>query len=506
MLELIDRLLNRTTMYRLVLYVCVAELALGAVLGGLGILPFSPVALILSTAVITATCILSNVVFARIMKAPVNRESAIITALILALIISPIVPFQLPGLGFLVWASLLAMASKYVIAADRDHVFNPAAFAVVITAVAVGQSASWWVGSMSMLPAVAIGGAMIVRKIRREDLVWSFFAAALVTGAVTASSGSALLSMERAVLHTPLIFFATLMLTEPLTTPPTRSLRIAYGAFVGFLSAPAIHVGAVYSTPELALVVGNLFSYAVSPTGKHLLTLTSRVQLSRDSFEFVFSSPRPVPFRAGQYMEWTLPHRSPDDRGVRRYFTMSSSPEDRMVKVGIKFCLEPSSFKKQMGDMVRGDVIMAGEIAGDFVLPRNRRKKLAFVAGGIGVTPFRSMVQSLIDRGESRDVVLLYANKTVEDIAYRDVFDEARTVIGMKTSYALSEVAQAPPNWNGPLGMLDARTIAEEIPDYADRLFYISGPHGMVTAFESSLAAMGVSHKNIKTDYFPGFV
>lgn len=506
MLEFIDRFLNRTTMYRLVLYVLVAELVMGAALGGFGALPFDPLALALSTAVLLAVCVAANALLARALRAPVNRESSIITALILALIITPIVPLRDAGLGFLLWAGILAMASKYVIAADRDHVFNPAAFAVAITAIAMNQSASWWIGSLAMLPVVLVGGAMIVRKIRRFDLVAAYAVASLAAIAATApSAAGAFAAIERAVMNSSLVFFATVMLTEPLTTPPARPLRIAYGALVGLLSAPAIHFGSVYSTPELALVVGNLFSYVVSPTGKYLLALTERVSIGKDACEFSFVPSKQVRFRAGQYMEWTMPHRGPDDRGERRYFTIASSPQDEEIKVGVKFYPEPSTFKKQMLDLVRGDVIMAGEIAGDFVMPRDPSRKLAFVAGGIGVTPFRSMVEDLLDRKEKRDVVLLYSNRTVEDINYRETFDRARMRVGMKTVYALSDAERAPADWKGYLGLLNAKTIMHEVPDYAERLFYLSGPRAMVVAFEKTLAEMGVRRKNVKTDYFPGF-
>ena len=79
------------------------------------------------------------------------------------------------------------------------------------------------------------------------------------------------------------------MITEPLTTPPTRARRIAYGALVGVLFAPAIHLGPIYSTPELALVVGNIFSYAVSPKRKYALALTSKTKIADDTYDFAFA-------------------------------------------------------------------------------------------------------------------------------------------------------------------------------------------------------------------------
>src|SRR5258708_25269630 len=88
------------------------------------------------------------------------------------------------------------------------------------------------------------------------------------------------------VLYSPLVFFAGVILTEPLTTPPTRNLQIVYGAMVGFLFSPAVHFGPVYITPELAILIGNVFSYLVSPKVKLILKLRERVQIAPDTYDF----------------------------------------------------------------------------------------------------------------------------------------------------------------------------------------------------------------------------
>ena len=118
-----------------------------------------------------------------------------------------------------------------------------------------------------MMPLVVGGGLFIVRKIRRFDLVLSFAFVAFATIIATTSSGDYLTSITQTLLHSSFFFLAFVMLTEPLTTPPTAWLRILYGAIVGFLFAPNIHIGTFYLTPEIALLVGNVFSYTVSPKG-----------------------------------------------------------------------------------------------------------------------------------------------------------------------------------------------------------------------------------------------
>ncbi len=508
LLNLIDDFLNRTTMYRLVLWILVALLAAAIVLSALGVLPYSPVALIASAALITGACWIANAVLARVFNAPTNVESVYITAFILALILTP--PKVAEILGFLplaVWASVWAMASKFFLAIGKKHVFNPTAFAVALTGATIGQSASWWIGTWVMSPLVLLGGCLIVRKIRRFDLVASFFAAALVSivGAAVLRGLNPVTTFRKALLETPLLFFAFVMLTEPLTTPPTRGLRLWYGAITGFLFAPWVHVGPVYSTPELALLAGNVFSYAVGPKEKLFLKLKEKVPIASGTCDFIFQPDRKLNFRPGQYLEWTLAHGRPDARGNRRYFTIASSPTEDEIRMGVKFYPEPSSYKKCLQDMEPGAAIVASQLAGDFVMPNDKDRKLVFIAGGIGITPFRSMIKYLLDRGEKRPIILLYSNKHEDDIAYKDLLDEAERRLGIRTAHALTETDRIPAGWRGHRGMIDADMIMNEVPDFKERLFYLSGPHAMVTAFEETLKRLGARREQIKTDFFPGF-
>ena len=504
MLSFIDTFLNRITMYRLVLYYLVVLTAVALIASSLGTLPFSALDLGFSTLVILAACWITNTVFARSFGIAANVESVYITGFILALIISPVSSSDSFGIGFLIFASAWAMASKYILAIGKKHVFNPAAFGVALSTLVLGQSATWWVASNPvLLPFIVVGGLLIVRKIRRFDLVIAFSIVAIITILATSNASVFLKPIEQTLLHSVFFFFALVMLTEPLTMPPGRFMRIGYAAIVGFLFAPNVHLGPLYLSPELALRVGNLFVYAVSPKGRFMLTLIEKVKVADATYDFIFAPDRMPSFRAGQYMEWTLGHHPSDSRGNRRFFTIASAPTEHIVRLGVKFYAPESSFKKALLGMRSGDVLSASHIAGDFVLPRNRNKKLAFIAGGIGVTPFRSQVQYLMDTNDARSIVLLYSNKTASEIAYRDVFAQAEREIGLKTIYAITdEPSQLPGVHNG---FIDSALIAREIPDYTERTFYISGPHGMVTAFEKTLSDMGVSRSRIKTDYFPGF-
>ncbi len=508
MLTFIDRFLNGITMYRVVLYYVVALILAAMVLGYFGFIPYSPLMILYATVVITVVSMVSNWMFAKAFRAQTNVESLYITALILVLIITPPKSWfdmQFLEIGF--WASVWAMASKYILAIKRKHIFNPVAFGVALTSFTLGASASWWVATMPMVPFVLIGGLLLTRKILRFDLVLSFLIVALISigGAHLSSLGIFSSTIWRAIIDTPLFFFAFVMLTEPLTTPPTRILRILYGALTGLFFAPWFHIGSMYFAPEMALLGGNLFSYLVSPKAKLFLTLTEKIQVATDVYDFRFRSDRPMKFRPGQYLEWTLGHDHPDSRGNRRYLTIATSPTEQEIGIGVKFYDKSSTFKKKLLAMEPGDAIIASQLAGDFVLPNDAKKKLVFVAGGIGITPFRSMIKYLIDKNESRSIVVLYANKKPGDIAYKEVFDEAEQKLGIKTFYALSDVASVPANWDGYTGYITEEMILRDVPDYADRIFYVSGPHSMILAFEETLRRMGIPKSQIITDFFPGF-
>jgi ferredoxin-NADP reductase len=191
----------------------------------------------------------------------------------------------------------------------------------------------------------------------------------------------------------------------------------------------------------------------------------------------------------------------PDSRGNRRYFTVASAPTEEAVRLGVKFYPESSAFKRALVAMAPGDAIHASQVTGDFTLPADPQKKLAFLAGGIGITPFRSMLQYLLDRNEERPIVVLYGNETREGIAYREVLEAAERDLGIPTVYAVAKGAtgeQYP-------GYIDARLVRAAIPDYRERTFYISGPQAMVKALRHTLQRMGVRRSRIKVDFFPGF-
>jgi ferredoxin-NADP reductase/Na+-translocating ferredoxin:NAD+ oxidoreductase RnfD subunit len=504
MIGFIDRRLNQITMYRLVLYYLIFLLGVATLFAWAGILPYDPFALLLSIGVELAACAITNAIFARAFGVPANTESVYISALILALIITPLQSTH--DLWFLGWSAVLAMASKYILAINRKHLFNPAAFAVALTYLTINQSASWWVGDAAMLPFVLIGGLLIVRKIRRFSLVVSFLLAALATILALSflSHAPLIATLQQTLVYSPLIFFAFVILTEPLTAPPARRSQIYYGMLVGVLFAPQFHIGSFYTTPELAILIGNLFAYLVSPKAAFMLRLKEKVQLAPDIYDFIFVPTRKFAFAPGQYMEWTLGHHEPDSRGNRRYFTLASSPTEDTLRLGVKFYEHSSSFKSALLALDQHSEIVAAQVAGDFVLPSDPQQKCVFIAGGIGITPFRSMITYLLDTHQRRPIVVFYANRTASDIVYKDVFDRAQRELGIKTIYTISDKRTPLPAWEAQVGYLSPQLIKDEVPDYLDCVFYISGPPAMVESFKAALRQIHVRSSQIKTDFFAG--
>jgi len=504
MIKTIDDQLNKITMYRLVLYYLIFLLGAAVLFSMAGMLAYDVFSLLLSIGLLLGICWITNRIFSWAFGVPANVESVYISALILALIITPIQ--SLNDIWFLAWAGILAMASKYIFAIKGKHIFNPVAFAVTLTYFTVNQSASWWIANGTLLPAVLIGGLLIVRKIGRFDLVLSFLSATLaLTVLASLFSGEDIIStLQKTFSFTPLLFFAFIILTEPLTTPPTRKLRMIYGALVGILFVPQFHIGSFYLTPELAILIGNLYSYSVSSKGKLTLKLKERVRIAPDIYEFVFAAPHKFKFTPGQYMEWTLGHNEPDSRGNRRYFTLASSPTEQNLRLGIKFDKKPSSFKQAMLSMGRNTEIIASQITGDFVLPEDHNQKCVFLAGGIGITPFRSMIKYLLDRRQKRPITLLYAAKTVDDIVYKDVFDRAEKELGIRVIYNLTDNTNIPKSWAGNVGRLTPQVIKNLLPDYGSCLFYISGSRSLVDSHKATLNKLGVPGNQIITDYFAG--
>lgn len=212
---------------------------------------------------------------------------------------------------------------------------------------------------------------------------------------------------------------------------------------------------------------------------------------------FIFEPEHPINFNAGQFLKYTFDHPNPDQRGINRYFTISSSPHEGFLMLTTRFATDKgSSFKEALQNLSVGEVIDAEGPNGHFTIPNvfiSEGKKLCFIAGGIGITPFRSILLDLEHKNLPINVTLLYANRTTE-IVFKEKLDQlSQTHSTFKVKYFIDPQK------------IDEASLKENIPDLKKAIFYSSGPEPMVESFDKLLASLGVPKENIKNDFFPGY-
>ncbi len=203
-----------------------------------------------------------------------------------------------------------------------------------------------------------------------------------------------------------------------------------------------------------------------------------------------FKPTRPVRYIAGQFTELHLPHDPADERGIRRWFTLSSSPTEPLLAITTRFTHpQSSSFKRQLAGLRPGAQLKLADPMGDFVLPKDPAIPLVFVAAGLGITPVRTMIKWLYDKAEQRDIRLLYAVSDPADMAFGSLF----------RAYKLALT---------PIVKTKGQTLTlEQILQNAgsDRLIYLSGPEPMTEHFYKALKKHGITEERLITDYFPGY-
>ncbi len=508
MIARIDTLLGRVTMYRLMALVLGALAVVALIAGAVGQLFYTPLQLGLSLVVAIAATMVSSWVFALAFRARAHLESSLITGLLVFFVFLPTASPQ--GLLLLALSGVVASASKFVLAVRGRHVLNPVAAAAVIMTVTTLNLSGWWVANPAMLPFVAVGALLVLYRTRRLALGLTFvvISAAIVTVRLVALGQPVLDSLWLALGSFPIVFLAGFMLSEPLTLPPRRWQQLAVAAIVAVLFSVPFSFGSVYSTPEIALVVGNIVAFAFGQRRSIRLRYLGTRSLTPSSAAFDFEPAAPLRFRAGQYLELTVPHRGVDSRGSRRMFSIASPPADaapagaQLVSVGIKLSQPSSSFKKALVSLEPGAVVRSTWVGGDFLLPSDPTVPLVLAAGGIGITPFVSQLAER-SRGGSRpsDVVLVYSVSAPDELAYAPELSAA----GIRVLVAAPALPPSlPENWEylGP-GRLTAEALGAAIGDLASRRAYVSGPPGFVDHVATQLRRAG-AHR-IRTDHFSGY-
>ena len=213
--------------------------------------------------------------------------------------------------------------------------------------------------------------------------------------------------------------------------------------------------------------------------------------------------PGPFVFREGQYLAVRLPGVE-DPRGDSRTFSISSAPSD-LDAVSVTTREGPSPFKRQLFASAPGTPFELWGPFGSFTLDPDRPAVL--VGGGIGITPFRSMIREAAHRRAAQPIVLLYSTRLPEEIVYRRELDElGRAWTGFRATVTVTHPAEGAVPWNGLTGRLDAGKVRELSRDLDRPLYYICGPPKMVAELERLLVEeAGVAASDVRTELFQGY-
>lgn len=211
-------------------------------------------------------------------------------------------------------------------------------------------------------------------------------------------------------------------------------------------------------------------------------------EITKDIRTFWFKPDKPFRYIAGQFIELYLPHKNPDDRGQKRWFTLSSPPNLGFVSITTKITLNRSSFKSTLAVLKKGDIVEMSQPMGDFILPKDKTIRIIFVAGGIGCTPYASILSDLQNKGENRIIKLFYAANSHSEIAFKDIFK--------KLGQGFNRFVKKP---------LTAAKVLEKVVSPQKTYFYISGPEPMVEQLQKDFLDKGIPKNRIYTDFFPGY-
>jgi ferredoxin-NADP reductase len=212
-------------------------------------------------------------------------------------------------------------------------------------------------------------------------------------------------------------------------------------------------------------------------------------KVATDTLTFYFLKPADFRYVAGQFIEMHVKHDTVDERGDKRWFTLSSSPTEDHLAITTKITPTCSSFKHSLLLLTIGQTVSISESMGDFVLPKDESIPLVFIAGGIGITPYRSMIKWLTDKNMPRPIQLLYSTRDRGHAAFANELEQSFVAC----SYIIRS------------SQLSGESLLNRIQDAHKKHLYIAGPEPMTEAITKQLINLGINKYQLVTDYFPGY-
>jgi ferredoxin-NADP reductase len=233
--------------------------------------------------------------------------------------------------------------------------------------------------------------------------------------------------------------------------------------------------------------------------------LISRELVAERTMAFRFAKPADWTYRAGQFVDITLldPPET-DAEGNTRGFSISSAPSENVIMITTR--LRDTAFKRVLQRMSLGSLVKVEGPFGDLRLHHADRPAV-LLAGGIGITPFRSILIERIGAGGlPYRVVLFHANRRPADAAFADEFRRLeRTDPNLIFVPTMTALAGSMQTWAGERGHIDIAMLRRHLDGVVDPIFYVAGPPGMVQALRTTLVTSGVDEDNIRTEEFTGY-
>jgi ferredoxin-NADP reductase len=218
---------------------------------------------------------------------------------------------------------------------------------------------------------------------------------------------------------------------------------------------------------------------------------------TRDALSVRFARPKDFDYLPGQFMFITL---SCKDEKKTKHLTISSSPTENFLEVTKR--MTGHEFSNALRAAKAGDSVMIRGPYGGFTFD-GEHDRVCMLSGGIGITPLRSMIRYSTDKRLSANIVLLYSNSQEDGIAFKDDLESmAEQNPNLKV---VNTITRPGPAWKGLKGRIDRDMVVREVSDYANRVFFCSGPRKMVDSIKSLLKDLGIPENQIKQEYFSGY-
>jgi ferredoxin-NADP reductase len=231
--------------------------------------------------------------------------------------------------------------------------------------------------------------------------------------------------------------------------------------------------------------------------------LVSTERIPGDVGIFRFEKPTGFDFTAGQWCIMTIPPAGfADERGLRRPFSIASSPTEKELLFATK--ISQSAMKQTMAAMKPGTTVVLGQPAGLMVLPADVATPVVFIAGGIGITPFRSICLYAADKKTNHTITLFYSGRAPEDTPFlAELMRLPEQHNRITVAVTMTRAPEDPNLWNGLRGRLNADVIKAHCP-WEEATFCTAGPPAMIDTMKEILAALSIPADRIKVELFAG--